>query len=454
MVASPPMGDIDRMTSQNERERVVETLPEVEGGILPEAIARAKAMIGTRMRTENFVRDASLGALLNFVNGIGDTNPIFRDQEYAAYSKYGSIIGHPCAPYMRHWSGRTRWGLPGVHGFFAGNDWEYFRNLRPGDAVNCVERVLDVQERQSRYSETLVIQFVETTYTNQRDELLARVVGWCTRHQRRASRERGKYASVPRRHEYTPEELEAIDQQVLGEKSRGSQTRYFEDTNVGDELEPVVRGPLSLQDVSAFLVGTGRSSAHGVLLREALRHPDHFFRNPEAGGGLEYTGIGPPARLGSRGGGRPRSLRLRPAAGVMDGHAGHQLDGRRRLPQAPAGRMPPLQRLRRHPMVQGPRNRQARTRRRTTGGLGNLGREPARRSDRAGTGHRYAPVPRPAPALVHRRPRPEPPRRRPAASRCRPSCPSRGGNRVQFSTRSETNLCVAEGCYSVFRKEM
>ena len=271
------------MTSQNDRERVVETLPEVEGGISPEAIARAKAMIGARMRTENFVRDASLGALLNFVNGIGDTNPIFRDQEYAAYSKYGSIIGHPCAPYMRHWSGRTRWGLPGVHGFFAGNDWEYFRNLRPGDAVNCVERVLDVQERQSRYSETLVIQFVETIYTNQRDEVVARVVGWCTRHQRRASRERGKYASVPRRHEYTPEELEAIDQQVLAEKARGSQTRYYEDTNIGDELEPVVRGPLSLQDVSAFLVGTGRSSAHGVLLREALRHPDHFFRQPGIG---------------------------------------------------------------------------------------------------------------------------------------------------------------------------
>ena len=79
---------------------------------------------------------------------------------------------------------------------------------------------------------------------------------------------------------------------MLNEKARGGNTRYCEDTNIGDELEPVVRGPLSLQDVSAFLVGTGRSSAHGVLLREALRHPDHFFRNPEAGGGLEYTGIG------------------------------------------------------------------------------------------------------------------------------------------------------------------
>ena len=279
------------MATDNERQQVAETLPEVED-ISQEAIDKAKAMIGMRLRTEQFTRDASLGALINFTNGIGDANPLFRDLEYGSYSKYGSVIGHPCAPYMRHWSGRTRWGLPGVHGFFAGNDWEFFRVLRPGDAVNCVERVLDVQEKQSRYSATLVIQYVETIYTNQRDETLARVVGWCTRHQRRASRESGKYADVPRRHHYEPDELEAIDQQVLNETARGGQPRYWEDTLVGEEIEPIVRGPLSLQDVSAFLVGTGRSSAHGVLLREAMRHPDHFFRNPEAGGGLEYTGIG------------------------------------------------------------------------------------------------------------------------------------------------------------------
>ena len=279
------------MAQQNEQERVTQTLPEVEG-ITPKMISDAKAMIGTRLRTENFIRDASVGSMLNFVNGIGDSNPIFRDQEYASYSKYGSIIGHPCAPFMRHWSGRTRWGLPGIHGFFAGTDWEFFRHLRPGDAINAIERVLDVQEKHSEYSGTLVIQFVETIYTNQRDEMIARVVGWCTRHQRRASREQGKYSEVPKRHEYTPEELEKINELVLNEKARGGVTRYYEDTNIGDEMDTVLRGPLSLQDMTAFLVGTGRSSAHGVLLREALRHPNHFFRNPEAGGGLEYTGIG------------------------------------------------------------------------------------------------------------------------------------------------------------------
>jgi len=41
-----------------------------------------------------------------------------------------------------------------------------------------------------------------------------------------------------------------------------------------------------------FLVGCGRGHTHGVLLKGAVKHPGHFFRNPEAGGGVEYTGIG------------------------------------------------------------------------------------------------------------------------------------------------------------------
>ena len=31
---------------------------------------------------------------------------------------------------------------------------------------------------------------------------------------------------------------------------------------------------------------------HGLVLQAAQRHPGHYFRNPEAGGGIEYTGVG------------------------------------------------------------------------------------------------------------------------------------------------------------------
>ena len=45
-------------------------------------------------------------------------------------------------------------------------------------------------------------------------------------------------------------------------------------------------------DTMGFLVGCGRGHTHGVMLKDAVKHPGHFFRNPEAGGGVEYTGIG------------------------------------------------------------------------------------------------------------------------------------------------------------------
>src|SRR4029077_13654040 len=76
------------------------------------------------------------------------------------------------------------------------------------------------------------------------------------------------------------------------ERIRGGAVRYFEDVNEGDELPPIVRGPLSLMDTMGFLVGCGRGHTHGIVLKAAVKHPGHFFRNPEAGGGVEYTGIG------------------------------------------------------------------------------------------------------------------------------------------------------------------
>jgi hypothetical protein len=68
-----------------------------------------------------------------------------------------------------------RWGLPGVHGFYAGNDWELFRQVRPGDRVMAIERVVGVEEKESKFSGRLVLQYVEATYSNQNGDLIARV---------------------------------------------------------------------------------------------------------------------------------------------------------------------------------------------------------------------------------------------------------------------------------------
>ncbi|MBI4195251.1 MAG: MaoC family dehydratase N-terminal domain-containing protein [Betaproteobacteria bacterium] len=265
-----------------------------EGKITDEAIAAAKAMIGLRLRPEGpYLQDVTIDTIRNFCNGVGDLNPLYRDCEYGRNSRYASVIAPPMFPMAYGWLGRTRWGLPGVHGFYAGNDWELFRNLRPGDRISAEERVVAVDERQSEFSGRLVIQYVEAHFLNQHDDLIARVLGWCTRHERKAARDKGKYKDV-KTHEYTAEELGATDRAVVEEDRNicGRNIRYWEDVEEGQELTPIARGPLSMMDTMGFLVGCGRGHTHGVLLKGALRHPGHFFRNPEAGGGVEYTGIG------------------------------------------------------------------------------------------------------------------------------------------------------------------
>lgn len=265
-----------------------------DGKITDESIAEARNMIGMRLRPEGpYLQDATIDTLRNFCNGIGDLNPLYRDAEYGRASIYGGMLAHPMFPMAFGWVGRSRWGLPGVHGFYAGNDWELFRHVQPGDRVNAIERVVGVEEKQSKFSGRLVLQYVEATYVNQRRELIARALGWCTRHERKAARETGKYKDVSAA-EYTAEEFRQIDEAILREEEqiRGRTTLYWEDVQEGDKLPEIVRGPLSLMDTMGFLVACGRGHTHGVVLKAAMNHPGHFFRNPEAGGGLEYTGIG------------------------------------------------------------------------------------------------------------------------------------------------------------------
>jgi acyl dehydratase len=267
---------------------------EAEEGHLDDAsMAAAREMIGIKLRPEQYLRDASPDTVLNFSNGIGDLNPLYRDLEYARWTRFGGLVAHPCFPMVHHWPGRSYWGLPGVHGFAVGNDWDFHRHVRPGDRISVWNRVIDVQEKPSRFSGRMAMQYAETTFVNQRDEILARALGWTTRHERSASREAGKYKEV-QSYQYTDEELRAIDEKALAEEGnvRGANTRYWEDTQVGDAVDEIVRGPLSISDTMGFIAACGRARTHGVLLKEAVKHPKHYIRNQSSGAGVEYTGIG------------------------------------------------------------------------------------------------------------------------------------------------------------------
>jgi hypothetical protein len=286
-----------------------------EGKITRESIDAAHALIGTYLRPEGpYIQDVTLDTIKNFCNGIGDLNPLFRDTEYGRRSRHATLIGHPTLPMIYGYIGRTRWGFPGVHGFFAGNDWEFFRNWRPGDRINCIERVVGVVEKSSKLSGQLVLQFTEAQFLNQNDDLMARTLGWCTRHERRAARESSKHTEIsgPK---YTREQIEQIEEIELCEESRirGGTVRYWQDVTEGESLDPIARGPLTTTDLKGFHVGVGRGQTHGLVLRNAQRHPSHYFRSDDASGGIEYTGIGHSRTSSARQVGAPAAYDYGPA---------------------------------------------------------------------------------------------------------------------------------------------
>lgn len=254
-----------------------------EGIISPEYLEEWKERVGLRLRISNvFNQLASYEAIRNYANGVGDPNPLFRDREYARTTRYGRLVAPPSWLY----SVFPTWvlqGLPGVHAFHSGNDWRFYKPVREGDVITpgCIFSGFDVKE--SAFAERMVMEHQRASFSNQTGALVARADVWLVRAERQAARRKGKYHTIPIPHPWTPAALAQIDQDVGAEQARGNRARYWEDVKVGEELVPVVKGPLGLTDMVAYCVGAApvQLAAHGVQLQLYGRHPAWAFRDPE-----------------------------------------------------------------------------------------------------------------------------------------------------------------------------
>ncbi|MDO8596803.1 MAG: hypothetical protein Q7R45_09285, partial [Sulfuricaulis sp.] len=62
-----------------------------EGLINEASMAAARALVGAKLRPEQYLRDASTDSIIIFANGIGDLNSLYRDQEYARWTRFGGL---------------------------------------------------------------------------------------------------------------------------------------------------------------------------------------------------------------------------------------------------------------------------------------------------------------------------------------------------------------------------
>lgn len=221
-----------------------------------------------------FNRCATQDTIRHFADAIGDPNPLYRDVEYGKKTKWGRMVAPPCFLYTIYWASGHVSGMRGIHGWHSGNLWEFYKPIYDGDCFDVTQTITRVDEKPGRMANRIWISHGDSKYVNQNGELVAKTDGWTVWAERGAAGKSDKYKGITEA-TYTPEQIKKIEEECLSEEVRGPKPRYWEDVNVGDAMKPVVKGPLALRDLFAYLQGMPSPyiKAHGLFLRYRDRHP-------------------------------------------------------------------------------------------------------------------------------------------------------------------------------------
>lgn len=205
-----------------------------------------------------FNNEATEDAIRHFVDGFGDTNPLFRNPGYAARTKYGRIVAPGTFLHTHQWTA-TGSGFTGIHGWYSGGDWEWYRPIYAGTKLASVVIIRDLAVKQGRMagSGNIYIDYGDLVYLNaESHEIIAKElyhIVWAERSAAgTAKKNRGKTKQSYAKSDWL-KILEAYDR----EEVRGSKPRYWEDVTVGDKVGPVIKGPLSVRDELVWLMGAG-----------------------------------------------------------------------------------------------------------------------------------------------------------------------------------------------------
>lgn len=256
-----------------------------QGALTDEMLEQMRLRAGTKMRIDDAINNevATAPAIRRFADGTGDSNPLWRNREYAAKTAYGGIAAPPS--WVKSVCSGVQSGWRGMGGFHAGSEDEFFKPVLLNDRITPEQVYLGFEgPLESKFAARMVKDLHEMRYFNQRGEMVARTTSWIFRFERGKAREKGKYNKIEVPHPWTEEELRKIEQQAMEEEIRGAEPRLWEEISEGEEMKPLVQGPMGLTDMIAYIAGGAiplKFQAHGVALREYRKHPAFAFRDPE-----------------------------------------------------------------------------------------------------------------------------------------------------------------------------
>ena len=241
-----------------------------------EDIERARLLLGldAPIRSRELFSLATPDAIRNWAMGVGDDNPLYIDEEYGPTTRWGSqiahgtMVGHVKTPMQgdripEEIKKQTKGLFRGVHVFVSGGTWDWYRPMYPGDRIFSFQGQESLEVKESEFADRSVIRVLRTVAINQRAEVVGVYRILTVNTARKKSREKGKYAAIKPAH-YTDEHYERIDAIYEQEGPRGAKKRWWEEVNIGDELDPMVKGPTTITEVIAFHAGGYGFAPYGL----------------------------------------------------------------------------------------------------------------------------------------------------------------------------------------------
>ncbi len=200
----------------------------------------------------------------------GDDNPLWSDPDYAKASRWGEPIAPPALV-----GGDSLIGedvltdadlarqdelkgdpLRGVHAFYSASEREWWAPLRENLRVKRRNALVAALDKTSDFGGRSVHEWSAHVFQDESGQLLAAQYRLMIRTEREKARERKKYADTAIE-AWSEEDIAEIDAQYAREQPRGAEPLWFEDVEVGAELPPLVKGPLTVTDMICWHVGMG-----------------------------------------------------------------------------------------------------------------------------------------------------------------------------------------------------
>jgi len=256
------------------------------GKFTDQMLADMRALIGTELRTEASINNeyATRTAILRFCEGIGDDNPLWTDAAYAEQSPRGRLTAPPS--FIFACLAGVQVGWPGLGGFHADTKITFHNDIHVGDKIKCRVVFQGFEgPNASNFGGRSIKDYILQEYKNQDGQLVAEFICSRMRFERTEMQKRASTRSIEVPHPWKDDELAAIEQQILAEAPRGATPRYWDDVQVGDEIDTLTKGPLGLTDFIAYIAGGAapipRVAAHSVSLKRYHKHPKWAFRDPK-----------------------------------------------------------------------------------------------------------------------------------------------------------------------------